>query len=74
MFARLFGQFGIQEMTLSLTRNKTLIFVGYPYGYPLDPYMALSPTREAAGGDGFCVQLFGDGSSGYIQRVQLTVA
>jgi hypothetical protein len=54
--------------------KKTLIFVGYPYGYPLDPYVVLSPTREAAGGDGFWVQLFGDGSSGYIQPVRLAVA
>jgi hypothetical protein len=78
VFARLFGQFGIQEMTLSLTRQKTLIFAGYPYVYPLDfiereknvyplnPYVVLSPTRGAAGGDGFWVQPFGDGSSGYI--------
>jgi hypothetical protein len=38
------------EMILCLTKKK-LCFAGYPYGYPLDPYMVISPTREAAGGD-----------------------
>jgi hypothetical protein len=61
-------------MTLSLTRQKTLIFVGYPYGYPLNPYVVLSLTRGAAGGDRFWVQPFGDSSSEYIQPVRLTVA
>jgi hypothetical protein len=61
-------------MTLSLTRQKTLIFSDYPYGYPLDPYVVLSPTRRAAGGDGFWVQPFGDDSSGFFQPVRLAVA
>jgi hypothetical protein len=61
-------------MTLYLTNQKTLIFAGYPYGYPLDPYVVLSPTRGAAGSDGFWVQPFGDGSSGFIQPVRLAVA
>jgi hypothetical protein len=31
--------------------KKKLCLAGYPYGYPLVPYMVISPTREAAGGD-----------------------
>jgi hypothetical protein len=61
-------------MTLSLTNQKILIYAGYPYGYPLDPYVVLSLARGAAGGDGFWVQPFGDGSSGFIQLVRLVVA
>jgi hypothetical protein len=31
-------------------KNKnTHIFVGYPYGHLLDPYVVLSSTREAVG-------------------------
>jgi hypothetical protein len=74
VFARLFGQFGTQEMTLSLTSPKKLFFAGYPYGCPLDPYVVLSPTRGAAGGDGFWVEPFGDGSSKFIQPVWQAVA
>jgi hypothetical protein len=51
-----------------------LSFSGYPYGYLLDSYVVLSSTRGAAGGDGFWVQPFGDGSSGFIQPVRLAVA
>jgi hypothetical protein len=54
-------------------KQKALIFAGYPYGYQLDSYMVLSPTRGAAGGNGFWVQPFGDGSLGYIQPVWLAV-
>jgi hypothetical protein len=49
-------------------------FSGYPYGHPLDPYVVLSPTRGEAGGDGFWVQPFGDGCSGFIQQIRLAVA
>jgi hypothetical protein len=49
-------------------------FSGYPYGYSLDLYVVLSPTRETAGGDGFWVQPFGDGSSGSIQPVRVAIA
>jgi hypothetical protein len=38
---------------------------------PLDLYVLLSPTRGATIGDIFGVQPFGDGSSGFIQPVQL---
>jgi hypothetical protein len=53
--------------------KKTLIFAGYPYGYPLNSFVVLSLTRGAVGGDGFWVQSFGDGSSGYIQPARLAV-
>jgi hypothetical protein len=39
------------EMILCLTNQKKLCLAGYLYGYPLDPYMVISLTREAAGGD-----------------------
>jgi hypothetical protein len=74
VFAQLFGKFGTQEMTLSLTSPKKLFFAGYPYDCPLDPYVVLSPTRGAAGGDGFWMQPFRDGSSRFIQPVRLAVA
>jgi hypothetical protein len=54
--------------------KKTLIFAGYSYGYPLDSYVVLSPTRGAAFGDGLWVQPFGDGSSGFIQPVWMAIA
>jgi hypothetical protein len=54
--------------------KKKLIYAGYPYGYPLDPYVVLSPARGAVEGDGFWVQPCGDGSSGFIQLVRLVVA
>jgi hypothetical protein len=60
-------------MTLCLTNEKKFLLVGYPYGYPLDPYVFLSPTRGSAGGDGFWVQPFGDGSLGFIQPVRVCV-
>jgi hypothetical protein len=59
--------------TLWNTRNDDILnnpkiqtFVGYPYGYLLDSYVVLSPTRGVAGGNGFCMQPFRDGSSGFI--------
>jgi hypothetical protein len=55
-------------------KQKNTHFTGYSYGYPQDPYGVLSPTRGAAGGNRFWVQLFGDGSSGFIQPMRLTVA
>jgi hypothetical protein len=61
-------------MILCLTNQKKLCLAGYPYGYPLDLYVVLSLTREAAGGDGFWVQPFGDDSSGFIQLVRLALA
>jgi hypothetical protein len=57
----------------NLKKSKKKITV-YSYGYPLDPYVVLSPTKEAAGGDEFWVQLFEDGSSRFIQPVRLAVA
>jgi hypothetical protein len=74
VFVRLFGLYGTPEMILSLTSRKTFFYAGYSFGYPLDPYVVLSPTRGAARGDGFWVQPFGDGSSGFIQPVRLAVA
>jgi hypothetical protein len=44
------------------------------YGHPLDPYMVLSPTRGGGDGDDFWVQPFGNGCSGFIQPMRLTVA
>jgi hypothetical protein len=61
-------------MTMSLTNRKILLFAGYSYGYPLDTYVVLSPTRGAAGGDGFWVQPVGDGSMGFITPVRVAVA
>jgi hypothetical protein len=57
-----------------LTNQKTLIYVGYPYGYPLDSYVVLSPTRGVVGVDRFWVQPFEEGSSGFIQPVRLAAA
>jgi hypothetical protein len=54
--------------------KKKFLLAGYSYGYPLDPCVVLSLTRGAMGGDGFWVQPFGDGSSGFIQPVRLAVA
>jgi hypothetical protein len=36
-----------------LTNQKTLLCAGYLYGYALDPYVVLSPTRRTSGVDGF---------------------
>jgi hypothetical protein len=44
-----------------LTNQKTLLYAGYLYGYALDPYVILSPTRGTSGVDGFWV--------GFIQLV-----
>jgi hypothetical protein len=52
-------------MILYLTNQKHLHSAGYSQGYPLD--VVLSPTRGAASSDGFWVQPFEDGSSGFIQ-------
>jgi hypothetical protein len=54
--------------------EKIILFASYFYGYLLDPYVVLSPIRGAAGDDGFRVQPFGDGSSRFIQPVQVKVA
>jgi hypothetical protein len=51
-------------LAIMINRAKENLFLaGYSYGYPLDPYVVISPTRRAAGGDRFWVQPFGDGSS-----------
>jgi hypothetical protein len=47
---------------------------GYSYSYPLDMYVVLSPTREAAGDDKFWMQPFKESSSRFIQPVWLAVA
>ena len=54
-----------------LVFNKHIFFAGYPFGYPLDPYVVLSPTSGHAQGHGFWVQHFGDGSQGFTQPVRL---
>jgi hypothetical protein len=48
-----------------------IIFVGYPNGYALDPYVVLSSSSGAARCHGFRVQPFGDGPTGFIQPVRL---
>jgi hypothetical protein len=55
-------------------KPKKLLPTSYPYGCPLDPYVVLSPTRGASGGDGFRVQLVGDGRSRFIQPVRVAIA
>jgi hypothetical protein len=73
---------GVCAMVLAIwnTRNhfvfnkpKKLFPAGYPHGYPLDSYVVLSPIRGAVGSDEFWVQPFEDGSSGFIQPVQLAI-
>jgi hypothetical protein len=66
-------QYGILGTILCLTNQKKLFPTGYPHGYPLDSYVVLSPTRGAAGSDGFWVQPFGDSSSSFIQPVRLAI-
>jgi hypothetical protein len=60
-------------MTLCLTNQKKIPFAG-PYDYPQDPYVVLSPTKGISGGDGFWVQPFEDGRSGFIQPVWMAIA
>jgi hypothetical protein len=62
------------KMTLCLRNREKNFVVGYSYGYPLDPYVVLSLTRGAAGGDEFWVQPFGDGNSEFIHPVRLAIA
>jgi hypothetical protein len=62
---------------LVFNNPKIPFLAGYLYGYPLDPYMVLSPTKGtkgAEGVDGFWVQPFRDGSTGFTQPVQMAVA
>jgi hypothetical protein len=54
-------------------KSKNFFLASYSYGYRLDLYVALSPTRGAAGNDGFCVQPFGYGNSGFIQPVWVAI-
>jgi hypothetical protein len=61
-------------MILFSTNQKNHPFCKLFLWLPKDPYVVLSPTRGAAGGDGFWVQPFGDGSSGFIQPVRLADA
>nr|XP_051219774.1 uncharacterized protein LOC127336947 [Lolium perenne] len=46
-------------------------FLGYSLGYPLDPYVVLSPAGGCAPRHGYWVQPVGDGSSGFLQPVRL---
>jgi hypothetical protein len=46
---------------------------GYPFGYPLDPYVVLSPAGGPTPGHGYWVQPFGDGSTGYLQPIWVAV-
>jgi hypothetical protein len=59
-YAQLYGLCGIWEIII-FNKLKTLHFCRLSYGHPLDPYVVLSPTRGAAGGDRFWAQLFRDG-------------
>jgi hypothetical protein len=61
------------EMILYLTDQSSQLFVGYPFGYPLDPYVILSPAGGAASGHGYWVQPFGNGCEGYLQPIRVTV-
>jgi hypothetical protein len=73
-FALLFGPYGTLEMILSSTNRKISFLGGYLYGYSLDPYMIISPIKGAVGVDGFWVQPFRDGSTGFTQPVWMTFA
>jgi hypothetical protein len=43
-----FGRYGMFPMILPSTRKLPIIFTGYSFSNPLDPYVVLSPTGVAA--------------------------
>jgi hypothetical protein len=51
----------------------SIIFAGYSFDYPLDPYVVLSPACEAPLGHGYWVQSFGKSSTGYIEPIQVAI-
>jgi hypothetical protein len=59
------------ETILYLTNQEHQLFAGYFFGYPLDPYVVLSPTNRELAGYGFWMQPTEDSSMGYIQPVRL---
>jgi hypothetical protein len=60
------------ERAVQLTEAKNIgSSSGYPFGYPLDPYVVLSPAGGAAPGHGYWVQPFGNGCAGYIQPIRV---
>jgi hypothetical protein len=61
----------MSEMILFLVNQTHQFFARYPYGYPLDPYVILSPTSGGSARRGFQVQPAGHGSTGFIQPVRL---
>jgi hypothetical protein len=61
-------------MTLCLTNRRKIFLACYSYGYPLDPYVVLSSSREAAGYDRFWMKPFEDGSLKFIQPVRVAIA
>jgi hypothetical protein len=69
VYVLLCGLYGMFGTILSLTNQLFHHFAGFPFGYPLDPYVVLSPADGAAPGHGFWVQPFGNGCSGYIQPI-----
>jgi hypothetical protein len=54
--------------------KKKIIFAGYLYDHPLDFYVVISLTKGGVGGDGFWIQPFRDGCSGFIQPIRPVVA
>jgi hypothetical protein len=55
-------------------QKKTYLYAGYPHDYPLDLFVVLSSARGEEGRHGFWVQPYGDGHSGFIQPVRLSIA
>jgi hypothetical protein len=66
--------YGLDEtdrMILFLTYPEIFFLAGYFAGFTLDLYVVMSLGEEAVSGHGYCVRPFGNGSTRFVQPVQL---
>jgi hypothetical protein len=65
--------FGTYTNEFVYNKQTKLFFAGYPLVHLLDSHVVLLPISGAAGYHGCWVQLFGDGSTKFLQQIPLTV-
>jgi hypothetical protein len=70
---RFYGLWHVRNYFIFKKIKFFVIHVGYPFGYPLDPYVVLSLAGGAMPRHGYWVQPFGNGSTQHIQPIRLAV-
>ena len=72
-FALCCGLSGIAEMIWFLIEHHGFFFAGYFPSHGRDPFMVATHSDGGQGAFGYWIYPLGDGSSGYLQPVWMTV-